>query len=150
MLKAATRGEVDMVAAWSVDRLGRSLQHLVAGLADLQASGIGLYLHKQALDTSTPSGRAMFGMLAIFAEFERELIQERVRAGMKVAKAEQAAGKERLHPNGRVKKAIGRPRVGADVEAKILAMRAEGKGMTAISKRLRVGGSTVKRVLDAG
>lgn len=149
MLKAATRGECDMVAAWSVDRLGRSVQHLVAGLADLQAAGVGLYLHKQALDTSTPSGRAMFGMLAIFAEFERELIQERVRAGMKVAKAEQAAGKERLHPNGRVKKAIGRPRISAETEARIRAMRAEGKGMTAISKRLRVGGSTVKRVLDA-
>ncbi len=148
MLKATTRGECDMVAAWSVDRLGRSLQHLVAGLGDLQAASVGLYLHKQALDTSMPSGRAMFGMLAIFAEFERELIQERVRAGMKVAKAEQAAGKERLHPNGRVKKAIGRPRVSADTEAQIRAMRAEGMGMTAISKALRVGGGTVKRVLD--
>ncbi len=68
MLKAATRREFDMVAAWSVDRLGRSLQHLVAGLGDLQAAGVGLYLHKQGLDTSTPSGRAMFGMLSVFAE----------------------------------------------------------------------------------
>ncbi len=150
ILKAATRGEVDMVAAWSVDRLGRSLQHLVAGLADLQASGVGLYLHKQALDTSTPSGRAMFGMLAIFAEFERELIQERVRAGMKVAKAEQAAGQERLHPNRRRKKAICRPRVLPETEAKIRAKYSEdkGKGMTAISKALRVGDGTVKRVID--
>ncbi len=73
MLKAATRREFDMLAAWSVDRLGRSLQHLVAGLGDLRAAGVGLYLHKQGLDTSTPSGRAMFGMLGVFAEFERDL-----------------------------------------------------------------------------
>ena len=99
MLKTATRREFDMVAAWSVDRLGRSLQHLVNGLSDLQASGVGLYLHKQGLDTSTSAGKAMFGMLGVFAEFERDLIRERVRAGMKLAMAEQASGKERLHKN---------------------------------------------------
>ena len=96
MLKAATRREFDSVAAWSVDRLGRSLQHLVAGLGDLQAAGVGLYLHKQGLGTSTPSGRAMFGMLSVFAEFERDLIRERVRAGIWLAKSEQAAGQEGL------------------------------------------------------
>ena len=90
----------------------------------------------------------MYGMLSVFAEFERDLIRERVRAGIKVAKAEQAAGKERLHPNGRRKKAIGRPRVSPETEAQIRAMRAKGCGMTAISKALRVGGGTVKRVLD--
>ena len=81
MLKTATRREFDTVAAWSVDRLGRSLQHLVTGLGDLQAAGVGLYLHKQGLDTSTPSGRTMFGMLGVFAEFERDLIRERVALG---------------------------------------------------------------------
>lgn len=69
MLKSATRREIDMVAAWSVDRLGRSLQHLVTGLADLQTAGVELYLHKQGLDTSTPSGRAMFGILASKGHF---------------------------------------------------------------------------------
>ncbi len=146
MLKAATRRELDMVAAWSVDRLGRSLQHLVAGLGDLQSAGVGLYLHKQGLDTSTPSGRAMFGMLSVFAEFERDLIRERVRAGMKVAKAEQAAGKERLHKNGRVKKPIGRPPVGADMERKVLTLRAENWGVNRIARELEIGSGTVRRI----
>lgn len=86
LLRIAAAGEIDMVAAWSVDRLGRSLSNLVAFLSDLQAAGVGLYLHQQALDTSTPSGRAMFGMLGVFAEFERAMIQERVNSGLKRAK----------------------------------------------------------------
>ena len=146
MLKAATRGEFDAVAAWSVDRLGRSLQHLVAGLGDLQAAGVGLYLHKQGLDTSTPSGRAMFGMLGVFAEFEREMIAERVRAGLRVAMAEQAAGKERLHKNGRVKKRIGRPRVSADVERKVRELRAQDWGVNRIARELAIGSGTVRRI----
>ena len=146
MLKAATRGEFDTVAAWSVDRLGRSLQHLVAGLGDLQAAGVGLYLHKQGLDTSTPSGRAMFGMLGVFAEFEREMIAERVRAGMKVAKTEQAGGKERLHKNGRVKKPIGRPRVGTDVERKVRQLREQKWGVNRIARELSIGSGTVRRI----
>ncbi len=146
MLKAATRREFDMVAAWSVDRLGRSLQHLVAGLGDLQAAGVGLYLQKQGLDTSTPSGRAMFGMLSVFAEFERDLIRERVRVGMKVAKAEQAAGKERLHENGRVKKPIGRPPVGADMERMVLELRSKKWGVNRIARELGIGSGTVRRI----
>ncbi len=82
MIKAATRGEFDMIAAWSVDRLGRSLQDLVQFLNELQSVGCDLYLHQQALDTSTPAGRAMFGMCGVFAEFERSMIQERVKAGL--------------------------------------------------------------------
>ena len=149
MLKAATRGEFDAVAAWSVDRLGRSLQHLVAGLGDLHAAGVGLYLHKQGLDTSTPSGRAMFGMLSVFAEFEREMIAERVRAGLKVAMAEQAAGKERLHKNGRVKKRIGRPRVGTDIERKVRQLRAQEWGVNRIARALGIGSGTVRRIATA-
>jgi len=146
MLKAATRGEFDMVAAWSVDRLGRSLQHLVNGLNDLKDVGVGLYLHKQGLDTTTTTGKAMFGMLRVFAEFERDLIRERVRAGMKVAKAEQAAGKERLHKNGRVKKPIGRPLVGADMERKVRELRAEKWGVNRIARELGIGSGTVRRI----
>ncbi len=146
MLKAATRREFDMLAAWSVDRLGRSLQHLVAGLGDLRAAGVGLYLHKQGLDTSTPSGRAMFGMLSVFAEFERDLIRERVRAGMTVARAEQASGKERLHKNGRVKKPIGRPRVGTDIERRVRQLRAQEWGVNRIARELGIGSGTVRRI----
>lgn len=147
MLKAATRREFDLVAAWAVDRLGRSLQHLVTGLADLQAAGVGLYLHKQGLDTSTPSGRAMFGMLSVFAEFERDLIRERVRAGLKVAQTEQSSGKERLHKNGRIKQPIGRPRVGADVEHKVRELRGQKWGINRIARELGIGSGTVRRLI---
>ena len=82
VLRAVTRREVDLVAAWSVDRLGRSLQDLVGFLDELRTAGCDLYLHQQGLDTRTPAGRALFGMLAVFAEFERALIVERVRAGL--------------------------------------------------------------------
>jgi DNA invertase Pin-like site-specific DNA recombinase len=93
LLKGVARREFDMVAAWSVDRLRRSLQHLVGLLGELHAKDVDLYLHQQGLDTSTPSGRAMFQMLGVFAEFERALIQERVRAGLARARAQgQAAG----------------------------------------------------------
>src|SRR3954471_17305318 len=88
LCRAATRREFDVVMAWSVDRLGRSLQDLVAFLSELHALGIDLFLHQQALDTTTPSGKAMFQMMGVFAEFERAMIQERVRAGLARARAE--------------------------------------------------------------
>jgi DNA invertase Pin-like site-specific DNA recombinase len=72
-----------MIAAWSGDRLGRSLPHLVGFLGDIQAKGVDLYLHQQGLDISTPSGRAMFGILRVFAEFERSMIRERIMAGLR-------------------------------------------------------------------
>src|ERR1700730_15579505 len=81
LLHAVTRKEFDMVAAWSVDRLRRSVEDLVGFLGDLQSKKVDLYLHQQALDTSTPSGKAMFGMVGVFAESERTIIQARVKAG---------------------------------------------------------------------
>jgi DNA invertase Pin-like site-specific DNA recombinase len=75
-----------MVAAWSVDRLGRSLQDLIEVLSDLHVKGVDLYLHQQGLDTSTPSGRAMYRMMGVFAEFERAIIRERVMSGLARAK----------------------------------------------------------------
>ncbi|OYW27740.1 MAG: resolvase [Caulobacter sp. 12-67-6] len=83
LLKAVSRREIDLIAAWSVDRLGRSLSDLVAFLGDIQAKGVDLYLHQQGLDTSTPSGRMMFGMLSVFAEFERSMVRERVLSGLR-------------------------------------------------------------------
>ena len=77
-----------MVMAWSVDRLGRSLQDLVAFLSDLHALRIDLFLHQQGIDTTTSSGKAMFQMMGVFAEFERAMIQERVRAGIARARSE--------------------------------------------------------------
>jgi len=139
LCKAATRRQFDMVMAWSVDRLGRSLQDLVGFMNDLQASGVDLYLHQQTLDTSTPSGRAMFQMCGVFAEFERGMIRERVNAGL--ARAKQTGT--------RSGKAIGRPKTGADVEDRIRTLRAEGKGMLKIAKEVGCGVSVVQRVLAA-
>lgn len=85
--KAIARREVDIVMSWSVDRLGRSLSDLVAFLSDIQAKGCDLYLHQQAIDTSTPSGRMMFQMLGVFSEFERAMIRSRVKAGLERTKA---------------------------------------------------------------
>lgn len=83
LLKGVARRDFDLIAAWSVDRLGRSLSHLVAFLGDIQTKGVDLYLHQQGLDTSTSAGRAMFGMLGVFAELERSLIRERIMAGLR-------------------------------------------------------------------
>ena len=133
LCKAATRREIDVVMAWSVDRLGRSLQDLVAFLSDLQASRVDLYLDRQGIDTTTPAGKALFQMMGVFAEFERAMIQERVHAGLARARKE---GKR-----------LGRPRVSQETEQAILAARAEGKGINRIASDLRVGSTTVRRVI---
>lgn len=139
MLKAVTRREVDMVAAWSVDRLGRSLQHLVETLQELRSAGADLYLHKQALDTTTPAGRAMFGMLGVFAEFEREIIVERVRAGMATAKAR----------GTRTGKPIGRPRADDETRERIRKLRAGGMGIGKVAREVGCGVSLIQR-MEAG
>jgi DNA invertase Pin-like site-specific DNA recombinase len=95
LLKAVARREIDMVVAWSVDRLGRSLKNLIEVLSDLHAKGVDLYLHQQGLDTSTPSGRAMFQMMGVFAEFERAIIRERVLSGISVTPSALALGDPR-------------------------------------------------------
>jgi DNA invertase Pin-like site-specific DNA recombinase len=125
MLKGVARREFDLVAAWSVDRLGRSLRHLVELLEELKAKSIDLYLHRQGLDTSTPTGKMMFQMLGVFSEFERAMIVDRVKAGMRRAKAQG--------------KAIGRPMVGAEVEEQIRIRLAEGKGIHTVARAVRVG-----------
>jgi DNA invertase Pin-like site-specific DNA recombinase len=135
LLKDATRRQFDVVMAWSVDRLGRSLQDLVAFLGDLHAQGVDLYLHIQGIDTTTPGGKALFQMMGVFAEFERAIIQERVCAGLAKARAK---GKR-----------LGRPKVPLSVERSIQAARAAGKGQLAIARELRVGVGTVRRVLGA-
>lgn len=83
LLKGIARREFDQIMAWSVDRLGRSLPDLVSFLNDAHAKSVDLYLHQQGLDTSTPSGRMMFQMLGVFAEFERAMIRERIMAGLR-------------------------------------------------------------------
>lgn len=86
MLKNGVRAQHDIVMAWDVSRLSRSLSELVKTLEDLHASGIDLYLHQQAIDTTTPSGKAMFQMCGVFAEFERGILSERVKSGLNRAR----------------------------------------------------------------
>jgi DNA invertase Pin-like site-specific DNA recombinase len=133
LMKAVTRKDVDLIAAWSVDRLGRSLQDLLGLLSEIHAKGVDLYLHQQGIDTTTPAGKAMFQMMGVFAEFERAMIQERVKAGLERAKAEGTK--------------LGRPRASGKFEAAIRKERAKGTGINAIAKQLGVGVSMVQRVL---
>jgi DNA invertase Pin-like site-specific DNA recombinase len=133
MLKGAMRREFDVIMSWSVDRLGRSLQHLVEFLSEVHAKGVDLYLHQQGIDTTTPAGKAMFQMCGVFAEFERAMIQERVKAGLERAKAQ-----------GKV---LGRPKVKEGTEVAIRRLRDTGMGKRKIAGQLGVGVSTVMRVL---
>src|SRR5215472_6065294 len=132
LLKGIARREFDVVAAWSVDRLGRSLQDLIAFLGEVHAKKIDLYLHQQGLDTSTPAGKALFGIMGVFAEFERAMIRERVNAGLARARAKGVQ--------------LGRPRISGEIEGAIRAGLAAGMGIRKVAAQVGVGTSTVQRV----
>jgi DNA invertase Pin-like site-specific DNA recombinase len=134
LLKSAVRREFDLVMSWSVDRLGRSLQHLVDFLNELHFVGCDLFLHQQAIDTTTPAGKAMFGMCGIFAEFERSIIQQRVKAGL-----------ERAKTNG---VRLGRPPVSQKTKDEIIGMRATGMSMNKIAHEIGVSKSVVVRTVN--
>ena len=133
MLKDGIRKEFDVIMTWSVDRLGRSLQHLVEFLNEIHAKRIHLYLHQQGVDTTTPAGKALFQMVGVFAEFERAMIRERVRAGL-----------ERARAHGKV---LGRPKVSPAKERRIQALRGKGMGIRKIASEVGVGVSVVQRVV---
>ena len=135
LMAGVARRDCDLVAAWSVDRLGRSLQHLLGVLGELQAKGVDLYLHQQGLDTSTPAGKALFQMLGVFAEFERAIIVERVHAGLRRARAQ---GKR-----------LGRPGVAPEVERRIRRALATGASIRQAARAARCGLGTVQRVKKA-
>jgi DNA invertase Pin-like site-specific DNA recombinase len=136
LLKAVVRGKIDVVAAWSVDRLGRSLQDLVGFLGELSSVECDLYLEKQALDTTTPAGRALFQMLGVFAEFERAIIQERIHAGL-------ARAREKGTKSG---KAIGRPRIPRRKAEQIRAELNKGTGVVKTARLVGVGVGTVQKI----
>jgi DNA invertase Pin-like site-specific DNA recombinase len=133
MLKGVNAREFDLVAAWSVDRLGRSLTDLLGILQGLHDKGVDLFLHQQGLDTSTTAGKAMFQMLGVFAEFERGIIRERINAGL--ARAKEKGTK------------LGRRTVKPSVEARIRELRAGGVGILKIGRTVGVGTSVVQRVV---
>ncbi|MES9868077.1 MAG: recombinase family protein [Sedimenticola sp.] len=130
LLKDAVRREFDIVMAWSVDRLGRSLHDLVGFLSEIHSKGVDLYLYQQGIDTTTPAGKALFHMLGVFAEFERSMISERVKAGQ-----------------ARSKKKPGRPKTPKATERAIIKLRKENKGIRKIATELGIGVSVVQRVI---
>ena len=135
LLKDASRGRFDVVMAWALDRLGRSLLDLLDTLGELEAAGVALVLHEQAIDTTTPAGRMFFQITGAFAEFERAKIRSRVRAGLDRAKARGVR--------------LGRPRTDAKVEAAIRARLATGEGVKKVAKAVGVGNGNVSRIKTA-
>ena len=123
MLKQGVQARFDVVLAWDVSRLSRSLVDLVTTLDELHACGIDLYLHQQAIDTTTPAGKAMFQMCGVFAEFERGILSERVKAGLNRAREE-----------GTI---LGRPVKVANVKA-LLEARSDGKTIRQISREFKL------------
>jgi DNA invertase Pin-like site-specific DNA recombinase len=136
LCKDAARRKFDLVAAWSVDRLSRSLHDLTSFLRELHSLKVDLYLHQQGLDTSTPMGKAMFQMAGVFAELERAVIRERVMAGLARARAQ---GKK-----------LGRRPTDKSTERKIERALSRGnRGIRKIARELGVGVGTVQRVKAA-
>jgi DNA invertase Pin-like site-specific DNA recombinase len=132
LCRDATKRQFDVIMAWSVDRLGRSLQDLVGFLSEIHALGIDLFLHQQGLDTTTPGGKAMFQMMGVFAEFERAMIQERVRAGLARARDE---GKR-----------LGRPPIDPALEKRVREALAGGLSVRKTAAKFEINPSTVQRI----
>ncbi len=137
---AIARKEFELVMAWSVDRLGRSLQDLVSFLSELHAKDVDLYLDRQGIDTTTPAGKAMFQMMGVFAEFERAIIRERIMAGLSRAKE---GGTKSGRP-------IGRPKtVTPEMEKAIRSARTEGNSLRKIAEQVGTSLRSVQRVLES-
>jgi DNA invertase Pin-like site-specific DNA recombinase len=135
LIEAARRREIDVVLVWRLDRWGRSVTDLLATLQELKHLGVGFVSLTEALDLTTPAGRAMAGLLAIFAEFEREILGERTRAGL--AQARQ---------NG---KQLGRPLTAALHAAQIRKLHRAGVAKAEIARRLQIGRTSVRRILKS-
>ncbi len=135
LLQAARRREVDAVLVWRLDRWGRSVADLVNSLAELEAVGVAFVSVTEALDLTTPAGRAMAAMVAVFAQFEREILKERIRAGIAQAKAQG--------------KAMGRPRTAAKKAETMHKLHTQGISQAEIARRLGVGRTSVRRLLKS-
>ncbi|TWS94984.1 recombinase family protein [Reyranella sp. CPCC 100927] len=137
LLKDARKRRFDRVLFWSVDRLGRSTATVTQHMADFAGAGVAQFYFKESMDTATAHGRAMLEMAAVFGTLEREMIRERVKAGI-----------DRVRATGKTKsgKPIGRPKVGGDVEAKVVELRAAGMGIRAIAAEVGCGVGTVLRI----
>ncbi len=135
LLQAAKRREVDAVLVWRLDRWGRSVADLVNSLAELEAVGVAFVSVTEALDLTTPAGRAMAAMVAVFAQFEREILKERIKAGIAQAKAQG--------------KAMGRPKTAAKQVEEMHKLHAQGVSQAGIARRLGIGRTSVRRLLKS-
>jgi len=133
LLEGARRREIDVVLVWRLDRWGRSVTDLLATLQELEHLGVGFVSLTEALDLTTPAGRAMAGLLAVFAEFEKEILRERVRAGLAHARME---GKR-----------LGRPQTAGRKVDRIRELHDKGVSKAEISRRLKIGRTSVRRLL---
>ena len=132
MLKDASKRKFDVIMAWAIDRLGRSLIDLLGTIQTLEACGVDLYLDQQSIDTTAPAGKLMYQVCGAFAEFERSMIRQRIHAGLKRAVAQG--------------KTLGRPKVDAALERRIEARLRGGKGIRKIARECGVGTGTVQRI----
>ena len=135
MLTDASRRKFDIVMAWAIDRLGRSLSDLLDTIQHLEACGVDLYLDQQAIDTTTPMGKLVFQLTGAFAEFERTIIRQRIKAGLKRAVAQGVK--------------LGRPKIDSATERKVRMQLAKGMGILKVAKSLGLGTSTVQRISKA-
>jgi DNA invertase Pin-like site-specific DNA recombinase len=134
MLKDASRRKFDILMAWAIDRLGRSLSDLLDTIQHLEACGVDLYLDQQAIDTTTPMGKLVFQIAGAFAEFERTMIRQRIKAGLKRAIAQGVK--------------LGRPKIDNATERKVRRRLAKGMGILKVAKSLGIGTGTVQRISD--
>jgi DNA invertase Pin-like site-specific DNA recombinase len=132
MLKDASRRKFDIVMAWAIDRLGRSLSDLLDTIQHLEACGVDLYLDQQAIDTTTPMGKLVFQLTGAFAEFERTMIRQRIKAGLKRAVAQGVK--------------LGRPKIDGATERKVRRQLAKGIGILKVARSLGIGTGTVQRI----
>jgi DNA invertase Pin-like site-specific DNA recombinase len=132
MLKDASRRKFDIVIAWAIDRLGRSLSDLLDTIQHLEAYGVDLNLDQQAIDTTTPMGKLVFQLTGAFAEFERTMIRQRIKAGLKRAVAQGVK--------------LGRPKIDRVTERKVRRLLAKGVGILKVAKSLGIGTGTVQRI----
>jgi DNA invertase Pin-like site-specific DNA recombinase len=132
MLKDASRRKFDIVMAWAIDRLGRSLSDLLDTIQHLEACGVDLYLDQQAIDTTTPMGKLVFQLTGAFAEFERAMIRRRIKAGLKRAVAQGVK--------------LGRPKIDGATERKVRRQLAKGIGILKVARSLGIGTGTVQRI----
>jgi putative DNA-invertase from lambdoid prophage Rac len=133
LLEAARRREIDLVLVWRLDRWGRSVTDLLTTLQELEHLGVGFVSLTEALDMTTPAGRAMAGLLAIFSEFEREILRERTRAGLAAARQ-----------NG---KKLGRPMTASLQATEVRKLHRSGVSKSEIARRLEIGRTSVRRIL---